>query len=93
MYHLHSRTPPCAVEFSVDDLFTNFLTHAHTHTQVEQHTSPFELQQIPTLFANFGKKFKHEVSKSKKKSASASFRAVFLSLAATMYLKLDSTAQ
>lgn len=28
--------------------------------QVEQHTSPFELQQIPTLFANFGKKFKHE---------------------------------
>jgi hypothetical protein len=37
----------------------------HTHTQVEQHTSPFELQQIPTLFANFGKKFKHEVSKYK----------------------------
>ena len=28
--------------------------------QVEQHTSPFELQQVPTLFANFGKKFKHE---------------------------------
>ena len=27
---------------------------------MEQHTSPFELQQIPTLFANFGKKFKHE---------------------------------
>jgi len=28
--------------------------------QVEQHTSPFELQQMSTLFANFGKKFKHE---------------------------------
>jgi hypothetical protein len=32
----------------------------HVRGQVEQHTSPFELQQIPTLVANFGKKFKHE---------------------------------
>ena len=28
--------------------------------QVEQHTSPFELSQVSTLVANFGKKFKHE---------------------------------
>mmetsp|Transcript_7214 Transcript_7214/g.17354 ORF Transcript_7214/g.17354 Transcript_7214/m.17354 type:complete len:106 (+) Transcript_7214:36-353(+) len=27
---------------------------------VEQHTSPFEVRQIDTLVANFGRKFKHE---------------------------------
>merc|ERR1712127_109479 len=35
-------------------------TYKRMRGVVEQHTSPFELQQIPTLFANFGKKFKHE---------------------------------
>merc|ERR1712205_41882 len=35
-------------------------TYKRMRGVVEQHTSPFELQQVPTLFANFGKKFKHE---------------------------------
>ena len=34
--------------------------YKHMRGVVEQHTSPFELSQVSTLVANFGKKFKHE---------------------------------